>query len=92
MGDETKKKESPVANYNKCIDAAMKALADVVKEREPGGWLVFREPGTHYAPVDGVRFTSSRSSAKVQPGTIPLRVSTGALFYKLAAPSGHVEE
>jgi hypothetical protein len=89
MSEETK---NAVEKYNKCIDAAMAALAEVVKEREPGGWLVFREPGSHNAPVGGATFTSSRSTIKVQPGRIPLRGSTGALFYKLAAPSGHVEE
>jgi hypothetical protein len=92
MTEEHTKKESAVAKYNKCIDEAMAALAEVVKEEGPGGWLVFRECGRHDAPVGGAAFTSSRSSVKVRPGVIPMRVGTGSLFCKLAGPSGNVEE
>jgi hypothetical protein len=35
---------------------------------------------------------AARSSVKVRPGVIPMRVGTGSLFCKLAGPSGNVEE
>jgi hypothetical protein len=92
MTEETKTKENAVAKYNKCIDEAMAALAELVKEREPGGWITFRECGRQEGEPGKVAFTGGRNSVKVQPGRIPLRGSSGALFYKITAPDGTVKE
>jgi hypothetical protein len=86
------KKESAVVKYNKAVDAALKALDDVCKERPNERLILRRVGGPAKQEFDKVKFTGPRTALTVRAGTIPVSGPMGTgFFYKIAAPSGDVE-